>query len=252
MLKLTPVHNYTPRVGSGNSQTRMHAITSSSCVCMCVCACGAKGAAGPFFKSWPTGLFAERREEGQSSVSSANSASRMWVRVASSRETRELVVVVLRGFRGFQVGGWRFNLSYENICTRLAATDVIELKSRPPKVVCAPGQWIYFEAHDCHSPLAGWLSTTSFPLPRGLNSFNFRWLRCGPKSESLATACGIKTNFRLSGKSTAATKTPCGPSNICNFIWKSPPTSQAENHQQIHTHSSLKTQFQRKINSSSG
>lgn len=46
----------------------------------------------------------------------------------------------------------RFNLSYENICTRLAATDVIELKSGWQSHVVPPGwHWIYFE------PLEMWV-----------------------------------------------------------------------------------------------
>lgn len=46
----------------------------------------------------------------------------------------------------------RFNLSYENICTRLAATDVIELKSGWQSHVVPSGwHWIYFE------PLEMWV-----------------------------------------------------------------------------------------------
>jgi len=137
---------------------------------MCVCVGGQRscrtfrgGNALAIFKSWPTGLFAE---EGKSSVSSANSESRMWVWVPSSQELElKLELVVDSEDSKDSKGGWRFNLSYENICTRLAATDVIELKSRPPKVVCVPGQWICFEAaaHDCHS-LAGVFQPGS-PVP---------------------------------------------------------------------------------------
>jgi len=109
-LGLTQLHNYTPRVGSGNPQTRMHAITSSSWrPYVCVWGEGGQrscrtfrgGNALAIFKSWPTGLFAE---EGKSSVSSANSESRMlgMGTIFSRTRTQTRVGGGFRGFRGLQ------------------------------------------------------------------------------------------------------------------------------------------------------
>lgn len=93
------------------------------------------------------------------------------------------------------VGGACFNLSYENICTRLAATDVIELKSRPPKVVCVPGPWICFEADDCHGQKFGRRGAYN---ALGLNSFNFSCLGRRAKVKvwlALRVRVGLKRIF---------------------------------------------------------
>jgi len=84
---------------SSDTNARNHQLILAA-ICVCVWGEGGQrscrtfrgGNALAIFKSWPTGLFAE---EGKSSVSSANSESRMWVWVPSSQELElklELVV----------------------------------------------------------------------------------------------------------------------------------------------------------------